>query len=81
MAEVQVMDAPTPDQGTLAEALPREMVRVRDEVMPAYIAIGAPGALALYMMRMELDIAAAAMMNGDVVTMLRAYESLKGFHV
>lgn len=71
---------PQDQSNTLAEALPREMARVRDEVMPAYIAIGAPGAFALHMMRMELDIAAAAMMNGDVVTMLRAYESLKGFH-
>lgn len=66
---------------TLGEALPREMARVRDEVMPAYIEIGPAGAPALFMMRMELDIAAAAMMNGDVVTMLKAYESLKGFHV
>jgi hypothetical protein len=33
------------------------------------------------MMRTELDIAAAAMMNGDTVTMIKAYESLKGFHV
>lgn len=66
---------------TLGEALPKEMARVRDEVMPAYRDIGAPGLPALAMMRIELDIAAAAMMNGDVVTMLRAYESLKGFHV
>lgn len=66
---------------SLAEALPREMARVRDQVMPAYIEIGAPGAFALHMMRMELDIAAAAMMNGDVVTMMQAYESLKGFEV
>lgn len=70
----------TTQSQTLAEALPAEMARVRDEVMPAYLAIGQPGALALHMMRMELDIAAAAMMNGDIVTMLRAYESLKGFH-
>jgi hypothetical protein len=64
---------------TLAEALPKEMARVRDEIMPMYQAIGQAGAPALFMMRMELDIAAAAMMNGDTVTMLRAYESLKGF--
>ena len=69
----------TTESLTLAEALPREMARVRDQVMPAYIAIGPPGSFALHMMRMELDIAAAAMMNGDTVTMLRVYESLKGF--
>lgn len=69
------------DSMTLAEALPLEMARVRDEVMPAYRDIGAPGMPALVMMRIELDIAAAAMMNGDTVTMIRVYESLKGFKV
>jgi hypothetical protein len=64
---------------SLAEALPLEMARVRDQVMPHYIAIGQPGEFALFLMRAELDIAAAAMMNGDVVTMMQAYESLKGF--
>lgn len=76
------MDSQLPSESlSLAEALPREMARVRDQVMPAYIEIGPAGAPALFMMRMELDIAAAAMMNGDVVTMMQAYESLKGFHV
>lgn len=66
---------------TLAEALPREMARVRDEVMPAYHAIGPAGAPALHMMRMELDLATSAIMSGDVATMIRMYESLKGFKV
>lgn len=64
----------------LGEALPREMARVRDEVMPAYIAIGGPGAFALAMMRADLDLATKAIMEGDTVAMIRVYESLKGFN-
>lgn len=77
------MNTPTPvttdSDTTLAGALPREMARVRDEVMPAYLEIGAPGAFALMMMRRDLDRASKAMMGGDVVEMLRCYESLKGY--
>lgn len=64
---------------TLGDALPREMARVRDQVMPAYLEIGAPGLFALTMMRADLDLAARAMAEGDVVAILRAYESLKGY--
>ncbi len=32
---------------TIGEALPREMTRIRDEVMPAYLEIGTAGAFAL----------------------------------
>jgi len=64
---------------TLGEALPMEMARVRDQVMPAYIAIGPPGAFALAMMRAELDAATKAIMEGDTVAMLRHYESLQGY--
>jgi hypothetical protein len=74
-------EAPCTGTETIGTALPKEMARVRDEVMPAYQAIGPAGAPALFLMRMELDIAAAAIMNGDVVTMLRAYESLKEFRL
>lgn len=63
---------------TLGDAPPREMARVRDHVMPAYQAIGPAGAFALTMMRADLDAAAKAMAEGDVVAMLRAHESLKG---
>lgn len=66
------------EQETLGTALPKEMARVRDEVMPAYVEIGPPGALALMLMRRGLDEAAKAMAEGDVVAMLRAYEYLKG---
>jgi hypothetical protein len=64
---------------TLGDALPREMARIRDEVMPAYLEIGPPGAFALAMMRADLDAAARAMAEGDVVAMLRCHESLKGY--
>lgn len=64
---------------SLGEALPREMARVRDEIMPGYIEIGAPGFFALAMMRASLDAAAKALAEGDVVAMLCAYEDLKGF--
>lgn len=61
---------------TLAEALPEEMARVRDEVMPAYQSIGPAGGFALAMMRADLDRAAKAMAESDTVGMLRAYEAL-----
>lgn len=65
---------------SLGEALPREMARVRDELMPLYIQIGPPGQFALALMRQSLDAAAKAMAEGDVVAMLRAHEDLKGFN-
>ena len=67
---------------TLGDALPREMARVRDQVMPTYLALqNTPGVWvepALMMMRHSLDAAAKAMAEGDVVAMLRAHEDLKG---
>jgi hypothetical protein len=64
---------------TLGDALPREMARVRDEVMPPYREIGDPGRFALAMMATDLDAAAKAMAEGDAAEMLRCYESLKGY--
>lgn len=64
---------------SLGDALPREMARVRDEVMPLYREIGDPGRFALALMALDLDAAARAMVEGDVVEMLRRYESLKGY--
>lgn len=64
---------------TLGDALPREIARVRDQVMPAYLAIGAPGSFALALMRLSLDAASKAMIEGDVAAMMRAYEDLKGY--
>ena len=64
---------------TLGTALPREMARIRDQLMPAYLAIGPAGQFALALMRADLDRAAKAMAEGDVVEMLRVYQSLKEF--
>ncbi len=65
---------------TLGTELPAEMARVRDEVMPAYQSIGSAGAFALTGMRRDLDEAAKALAEGDVVAMLRVYEKLKGWN-
>lgn len=64
---------------SLGTALPREMARVRDKVLPEYLAIGPAGMLAATMMRLDLDRATKALAEGDVVEMIRAYESLKGY--
>lgn len=63
---------------SLGTALPKEMARVRDEVLPAYIEIGPLGAIAAAMIRADLDKAARALAEGDVAAMVRAYEALKG---
>jgi hypothetical protein len=65
----------------LGTTLPQEMTRVRDEVMPAYQKIGKSGALAVFMMKRDLDIAAKAMMEGDIVTMIKVYQSLKAWEL
>ena len=62
---------------TLGDALPREIARVRDEVIPAYESIGAAGAFGLANVKRSLDRATAAQTSGDVVEMLRAYQELK----
>lgn len=64
---------------SLGTELPKEMARVRDVLMPQYIAIGPAGGFALMMMRAELDGATKALAEGDVVQMMRSYEALKGF--
>ena len=61
---------------TLGEALPKEMARVRDQLLPLYDAIPA-GIVAATMMRADLDRAAQAMIEGDTVEMISVYQSLK----
>lgn len=65
---------------TLGHGLPEEMARVR-ELLPLYddLPKGA-GVLAAMVMRNDLDRAATAMASGDIVEMLRVYQSLKGYH-
>lgn len=64
---------------TLGDALPREIARVRDEVLPVYVEIVPPGIFAAARMRADLDRASKAMIEDDVGAMARVYESLKGY--
>lgn len=67
----------TGESRTLAEALPEEMARVR-QVLGMYYEIGPAGIPAIKLV-IEPALAAAdrAVMEGNVVAMLRAYEELK----
>jgi len=64
---------------TLGDALPKEMARIRDVVMPAYQSIGPAGGFALALMRKDLDDAAKAMMEGDTVEMIRLLQELRDY--
>lgn len=64
---------------TLGDELPKEMARIRDEIMPVYVEIGKAGAFALMLMRRDLDNAAQAMASGDLPGMIAAYQSLKEY--
>lgn len=61
---------------TLADALPKEMARVR-EVLGYYKEIGPAGMVGAAFIEQDLRAADAAVMSGDVVAMLRAFEALK----
>lgn len=60
---------------TLGDALPKEIARVQ-EILGHYIAIGPGGAFGAAFIRADLAAATQAMIEGDVVAMLRAYETL-----
>lgn len=62
---------------SLAEALPKEITRVRDEILPAYLEIGEAGMFGAAFIRQTLDIAVAAMSSGDVIAMIQSYQALK----
>jgi hypothetical protein len=62
---------------TLAEALPLEMARVR-EVLGHYKEIGPAGMFGAAFIEQDLRKADQAVMSGDIVRMLQAYETLKG---
>ena len=68
------MDAPIE---TLADALPKEMARVR-EVLGHYREIGPAGMIGAHFVEQDLRAAHRAVMSGDVVAMLRSLETLKG---
>jgi hypothetical protein len=62
---------------TLADALPKEQARVR-ELLTQYKSIGPVGTFGALMLEQDLRAADQAVMSGDVVAMLRAFERLKG---
>lgn len=68
---------------TLGDALPREIARVRDDVLAQFISLrGMPNVIVepqITMIRAELDRATKALAEGDILEMMRAYESLKGY--
>jgi hypothetical protein len=68
---------------SLAEALPNEIARVRDEVLPAYEALlSMPNVLVgpqIAMMKHAMNEATKACAEGDVVAMMRWHEELKGW--
>lgn len=66
---------------TLGDELPKQMARVRDELIPAYLECGVGGSFAVALMRADLDAAAKAMVEGDVVEMLRACQKLKDWQL
>lgn len=64
---------------SLGTALPAEMKRVRDVMIPLYESIGIGGRPGVFMMKAELDNATAALAEGDILRMMHAYEALKGW--
>lgn len=69
---------------SVGEALPREMKRVREVVLPAYYEVLKENPLtiiAINLMNASLDAAAKALSEGDVIAILRAYEDLKGYEL
>ncbi|MGV8822975.1 hypothetical protein [Methylibium petroleiphilum] len=61
---------------SLAEALPLEQARVR-EVLGYYKEIGPAGMIGAAFIEQDLRQADQAVMSGDVIAMLKAYETLK----
>lgn len=64
--DMRASGLPPSPHTTLGDELPREMARVRDEVMPSYLAIGDAGKPALFLMRVALDDAARSAVAADL---------------
>ena len=62
---------------TLADALPKEMARVRT-VLGYYKEIGQAGSIGAMFIEQDLQAADIAVMNGDVVAMIQSLETLRG---
>jgi hypothetical protein len=65
---------------TLGLALPKEINRVR-EVLGQYREIGPAGTLAAMLIERDLRAAEEAVMEGDVVRMIRSLGTLRGITV
>jgi hypothetical protein len=63
---------------SLGTELPREMARCR-ELLVDYCEIGPSGQFAATMLRQALKLADEAIIQGDLVAMIRVYNELKGF--
>jgi hypothetical protein len=68
--------APAPGS-TLGDVLPKEIERCQ-ELLTEYAALGPAGAWGHVAISRDIAAAHKAMMEGDVVAMLRAYEHLRG---
>ncbi len=64
---------------SLGTALPAEMARVRDVVIPAYETCGPVSIFAVACMKHDLDRAARALAEGDVVEMIAVYRELRTY--
>lgn len=62
---------------TLADELPRQMRRVREELIPAYQAIGSAGHFAIAFLNQDLREAEEAMAQQDTVRMIAACKKLQ----
>ena len=63
---------------TLGDALPKEQARVR-EILGHYKEIGPAGAFGAAMIEVSLRKADAAVMSGDLLAMIDAYNDLKEY--
>ena len=63
------------DKKTLGEEMPKEMARVRT-VLGYYKEIGPAGSFGAAMIEQSLQAADKAVMEGDLVGMIRAYKDL-----
>ena len=64
---------------SLGTALPAEMKRVREVLIPAHQSVGPPGTMTLMVMQYASTTAEKVLAEGDVVGMLRIYAKLKDF--
>lgn len=62
---------------SLAEAFPKEQVRVR-ELMTLYKDMGQPGMFGSAMLEQVMRRSDVAASSGDVVAMLRSFEEMRG---